>query len=101
MPLPLHHPTYPSHRLLSSSHQLPAVHDEHADFILQGAGYEEWSQEYLAPSQYFRHPMKPNLHERESTFLGDINNERAVKNATYKRNLEGLQAMVLVKFSEV
>eukprot|EP00299_Pterocystis_sp_00344_P013044 c6345_g1_i1.p1 GENE.c6345_g1_i1~~c6345_g1_i1.p1 ORF type:complete len:355 (-),score=87.82 c6345_g1_i1:68-1132(-) len=80
--------------------QMPAVHDEHADFVLQGGAYEEWSQEYLAPAQYFRHPMKPSLYLRESSFIADINNERPIKNATYKENVESLKAMVLVKFSK-
>eukprot|EP00301_Raphidiophrys_heterophryoidea_P018774 c3774_g1_i1.p2 GENE.c3774_g1_i1~~c3774_g1_i1.p2 ORF type:complete len:365 (+),score=73.22 c3774_g1_i1:1658-2752(+) len=81
-------------------YQVPAVHDEHADFVLQGGGYEEWSQEYLTPAQYFRHPMKPTLFEHESSFLADINNERAIKNATYKQNIESLDNLLLIKFSK-
>jgi hypothetical protein len=98
--------TPPAHAYVSiagpqaGAFQVPAVHDEHADYILQGAAYEDWSQEYLAPAQYFKHPMKPNLYQAESSFIADINNERPLKNATYKERIESLDAMVLVKFTK-
>lgn len=48
-------------------------------------------------SDYWKDPMDQTTYLAKSRFLADINNERAVKNATYKANLASLSKYVLVE----
>ncbi|KAL8728210.1 MAG: hypothetical protein Q9166_005558 [cf. Caloplaca sp. 2 TL-2023] len=62
-----------------------------------------WShfvQSRLVPAQYYRDPEDLQGYLKHSNFLADINNERELKNATYKENLKKLQRFVMYIFSE-
>jgi palmitoyl-protein thioesterase len=55
-------------------------------------------QHSVIPALYFRDPAQYDQYVLHSYFLADVNNENGV-NATYARNLNGLQKLVMVKFS--
>lgn len=50
------------------------------------------------PAQYFRDPEDLDSYLENSNFLADINNDRTVKNATYKKNMEKLDNFVMYMF---
>ena len=52
------------------------------------------------PAQYFRDPNQMESYLESSNFLADINNERALKNKTYKENLSKLERFVLYIFED-
>ena len=56
-------------------------------------------QSYLIPAQYFRDPEDVESYLDYSNFLADINNEREVKNSTYKENLEKLESFAMYVFA--
>lgn len=56
-------------------------------------------QSHLVPAQYFRDPEDLESYLENSNFLADINNEREVKNATYKRNIEKLESFAMYMFA--
>ena len=57
-------------------------------------------QSRLVPAQYFRDPEDLGVYLESSNFLADINNEREVKNETYKKNLEKLDRFAMYMFSD-
>jgi len=77
------------------------------DFLCKGAQgllrSNTWSsfvQSRLVPAQYFRNPMDLDNYLEYSNFLADINNERAVKNKTYAKNIANLESFVMYLFEE-
>lgn len=54
----------------------------------------------MVQAQYWHDPLEQEKYVAKSVFLADINNERKVKNVTYKENLQKLENFVMVKFSE-
>ena len=54
----------------------------------------------LVPAQYFRDPADLESYLQYSNWLADVNNEREIKNATYKENLGKLERFWMYKFSE-
>ncbi|KAI9152154.1 Palmitoyl-protein thioesterase 1 [Paramyrothecium foliicola] len=80
------------------------------DWLCKGAmallHVNTWSsfvQNRLVPAQYYRDPRSPAEYEsylEHSNFLADINNERILKNVTYKKNIAGLTNLVLYQFEE-
>ena len=61
-----------------------------------------WSnlvQGRLVPAQYFRDPEDLEPYLEHSNFLADINNEREVKNKTYKENMEKLESFAMYMFA--
>lgn len=68
--------------------------------------YNTWSsfvQSRLVPAQYYRDPQDPKDYEsylEYSNFLADINNERVLKNATYKENIAKLVNFVMYLFED-
>jgi palmitoyl-protein thioesterase len=65
--------------------------------------YNTWSsfvQNRLVPAQYYRNPNDLENYLEYSNFLADINNERAVKNQTYKENLQTLEKFVMYVFED-
>ena len=52
------------------------------------------------PAQYFRDPLQYDDYLEHSNFLADINNERALKNETYKENLKKLEKFVMYLFED-
>ena len=51
--------------------------------------------------QYWHDPLHFDTYVEKSQFIGEINNEGAVKNESYATNLAKLEHFVLVKFAEV
>ncbi|KEF55309.1 palmitoyl-protein thioesterase [Exophiala aquamarina CBS 119918] len=78
------------------------------DWICQGANallksstvWSDFVQSRLVPAQYYRDPADYENYLAHSNFLADINNERAVKNATYVTNLAALEKFVMVVFRD-
>ncbi|PWY87508.1 palmitoyl-protein thioesterase precursor [Aspergillus heteromorphus CBS 117.55] len=69
--------------------------------LLRAGKWSPFVQERLVPAQYFRDASNEDEYARylaESNFLADVNNEREVKNATYKRNLGMLNRFVMYLF---
>lgn len=62
--------------------------------------YDPTVQNTLSLAQYWRDPYDLESYFKESTFLADLNNERLVKNETYKENIKSLKTMLLI-YSEV
>lgn len=52
------------------------------------------------PAQYYRDPEDLGQYLAHSNFLADVNNERQVKNATYKENVAALERLVMYEFEE-
>ena len=51
--------------------------------------------------QYWHDPIHNDEYLEKSQFIADINNERSMKNETYKENLVKLENLVLVKNLDV
>ncbi|KAH6894581.1 palmitoyl protein thioesterase [Thelonectria olida] len=77
------------------------------DWLCRGAmallRFNTWSayvQSRLVPAQYFRDPEDYDNYLDHSGFLADINNERILKNVTYKKNLASLTNFVMFMFED-
>jgi palmitoyl-protein thioesterase len=77
------------------------------DYLCKGAmallKFNTWSsfvQSRLVPAQYYRDPADYDQYLEHSNFLADINNERELKNLTYKANIAKLVNFVMVMFEE-
>ena len=57
-------------------------------------------QSRLVPAQYFRREEELDKYLESSNFLADVNNERELKNGTYKANLMKLEKFGMYMFSE-
>lgn len=73
--------------------------------LLKANTWGAWVQSHLVPAQYFKatndttgEPAEEYL--ESSNFLADINNERALKNASYKENLSRLDNFVMYVFED-
>lgn len=62
--------------------------------------YSDFAQSHSIASQYFRDADNYDTYLEKSAFLADINNERDVKNNSYKCHLAKLERFVLVMFDE-
>jgi len=67
--------------------------------LLTLGAYNPIVQQNLAQANYWKDPFHLDQYLKESLFLADINNEREIKNETYKENLASLKNLVLVKFT--
>lgn len=67
--------------------------------ILTYAAYSKFNQNHFVQAEYWHDPLKEDEYKERSIFLADINNERAL-NETYKENLQKLEKLVLIKFTE-
>lgn len=68
--------------------------------LLKGNTWTDFVQGKLVPAQYFRNPEDLENYLEHSNFLADINNEREVKNKTYKKNMKKLDKFAMYMFSE-
>jgi len=59
--------------------------------------YVDLVQNTLVQAQYWHDPIHYDQYLEKSQFIADINNERSMKNETYKANLVKLENLVLVK----
>ncbi|XMA16463.1 hypothetical protein WAI453_009254 [Rhynchosporium graminicola] len=71
-----------------------------AQGLLRSNTWSSFVQNQLVPAQYFRDPLQLDDYLSYSNFLADINNERVLKNETYKENLEKLERFTMVLFEE-
>ena len=67
--------------------------------LLRTQTWSNFVQSKLVPAQYFRDPEDLEPYLEHSSFLADVNNERKVKNETYKDNLKKLEKFVLYQFA--
>ena len=77
------------------------------DFVCQSVNallklgtWSQFVQGRLVPAQYFRDPDALPQYLESSNFLADVNNERAVKNATYADNIARLNKFVMYMFAD-
>lgn len=68
--------------------------------MLNYGAYVHWIQNGLVQAQYWHDPLDDKEYRAKSQFIADINNDRDVKNQTYKDNLIKLEKFVMVKFDE-
>lgn len=71
-----------------------------AETLLRTNTWSSFVQNRLVPAQYYRDPAKLEEYLENSNFLADINNERVLKNQTYKENLEKLERFVMYTFED-
>lgn len=71
-----------------------------AEQLLRSGRWTSFAQSRVVPAQYFRDPEELDVYLEHSNFLADINNERAVKNETYKKNLASLNRFAMFMFEE-
>jgi palmitoyl-protein thioesterase len=71
-----------------------------AQALLRGNTWSSFVQSRLVPAQYYRNPLDLTSYLQHSNFLADINNEREVKNKTYRENLSKLETFVMYMFDE-
>ena len=71
-----------------------------AQALLKGNTWSNFVQSRLVPAQYFRKEEELDKYLESSNFLADVNNERALKNETYKTNLMKLEKFAMYMFSE-
>ncbi|CAI7654721.1 unnamed protein product [Penicillium bialowiezense] len=71
-----------------------------AEALLRSGRWTNFAQSRVVPAQYFRDPRELDLYLAHSNFLADINNEREVKNETYKKNLASLNRFAMFMFEE-
>jgi len=70
------------------------------DGYLKSNTWTEFVQSRLVPAQYFRDPEDLESYIENSNFLADVNNEREVKNATYKENMKKLDRFAMYMFKD-
>ncbi|MCJ1298286.1 hypothetical protein MMC08_001075 [Hypocenomyce scalaris] len=68
--------------------------------LLRGNTWSAFVQRKLVPAQYFRDPEDLENYLEHSNFLADLNNERKVKNSTYKKNMKNLERFVMYVFED-
>ncbi|KAI9683410.1 MAG: hypothetical protein M1829_005482 [Trizodia sp. TS-e1964] len=71
-----------------------------ANGLLRGSTWGSFVQSRLVPAQYYRDPEDLESYLEYSNFLADINNERPLKNPTYKTNLASLKNFVMYIFED-
>ncbi|KAL5336147.1 palmitoyl-protein thioesterase precursor [Aspergillus crustosus] len=78
-----------------------------SDFVCRGAEallrWGRWSayvQSQFVPAQYFRDPAELDTYIEHSNYLADINNERVLKNLTYKENISKLNRFAMFLFED-
>ena len=71
-----------------------------AQLLLRAGTWTQAVQSKLVPAQYFRDPAQLEQYLEHSNFLADINNERVLKNKTYKENILKLENFVMYLFDE-
>ncbi|MCJ1249708.1 hypothetical protein MMC30_006934 [Trapelia coarctata] len=68
--------------------------------LLRGSTWTEFVQTRLVPAQYFRKEEELEKYLENSNFLADVNNERKIKNTTYRENMMKLEKFVMFMFGD-
>ena len=79
----------------------PVCHTVHS--ALATHVYSDYAQRHIVTAQYFRDTRTPEQfaqYHAKNSFLHDINNEGAHKNATYKAHMLQLDSFVMVQFTD-
>jgi len=63
--------------------------------IIENA-YGSWIQNHISFASYWKDPFDWSSYLKYSHFIADVNNERDVKNSTYKARIISLNTMVLI-----
>jgi palmitoyl-protein thioesterase len=71
-----------------------------ANALLRSGTWSSFVQSRLVPAQYFRNLDELDSYLESSNYLADINNERPLKNQTYKKNLSSLNKFVMFLFQD-
>jgi palmitoyl-protein thioesterase len=71
-----------------------------SEALLRSNTWSSFVQNRLIPAQYFRDPAQYDQYIESSNFLADVNNERILKNQTYKENMEKLERLVMYMFED-
>lgn len=61
--------------------------------ILNYAAYAGWLQKTLVQATYWHNPLDEDVYKEKSTFLSDINNEKAI-NQDYITRLQRLEKVI-------
>jgi palmitoyl-protein thioesterase len=68
--------------------------------LMNQIAYGKWAeplfQKYISFAQYWKDPKNESAYLELSGFLADVNNERAVKNSTYRMNLISVNKVFLL-----
>lgn len=65
--------------------------------MLHHGAYLWYIQKSVIQASFWHDPLKEDEYKKKNIFLADINNENTI-NAEYKKNLQNLRTLVLVKF---
>ena len=68
--------------------------------VLKSNAWGSFSQSRLVPAQYYRDPADLDNYLEYSNFLADINNERTMKNESYKENMKKLSKFAMYMFAD-
>lgn len=68
--------------------------------LLKTNTWSNFVQSRVVPAQYYRDPDELDRYLESSNFLADVNNERTVKNETYKMNLLTLEKFAMYVFGD-
>lgn len=71
-----------------------------AEAAIEAAAYSPFTRSSVVQAQYFKDPRAFHKYITYNPFLPDINNEKPVKNETYKAALSSLDRLVLIRFTE-
>jgi len=79
---------------------VPLVNISWINDLLTNEPYNSWVQANIGFAGYWRDPWDLSEYVQYADYLPDLNNLKAVKNATYKQNIESLNNLV-VTFSNI
>lgn len=68
--------------------------------LLRSGRWTDFAQAHVVPAQYFRDPEELDAYLAHSNFLADINNEREVKNDSYRERLETVNRFAMFMFED-
>jgi len=68
--------------------------------LLDLGAYVEFVQNHSVQAEYWQDPLNLAEYIKKSVFLADINNQRPLKNATYKANFQSINQLALVLFTK-
>jgi palmitoyl-protein thioesterase len=71
-----------------------------AQGLLKSNTWSDYVQSHFVPAQYYRDPAEYENYLESSNFLADVNNERELKDQSYKSNLEKLEKFVMYMFED-
>jgi len=74
--------------------------DYFMDLLLAGEWMNQEFQQTFSFASYWKDPFEYDLYVESNMFLADINNEKLIKNETYKKNMLTLNSILLVYSEE-